>query len=41
MASPELTVGQEVQLRPPPMDPDEGRIFVSDRLITRAQPLLL
>jgi len=37
----ELVPGQEIQVRVTRMYPDEGRIFVSDRLTTRAQPLLL
>jgi N utilization substance protein A len=37
----ELLPGQEIQVRVTRMDPDEGRIFVSDRLTTRTQlPLL-
>jgi N utilization substance protein A len=39
--SSELAPGLELQVRITRMNPDEGRIFVSDRLITRAQPLLL
>jgi N utilization substance protein A len=40
-ASPELEVGQEVEVRITRMNPDEGRIFVTDRLTTRRQlPLL-
>jgi N utilization substance protein A len=39
--SSELVFGQEVEVRITRMDADEGRIFVSDRLTTRAQlPLL-
>jgi transcription antitermination factor NusA-like protein len=37
----ELSVGEEVEVRITRMDPDEGRIFVSDRLGTTAQPRLL
>jgi hypothetical protein len=33
----ELDVGQELQVRITRMDPDEGRIFVSERLVQRAQ----
>jgi N utilization substance protein A len=41
VTSTELAVGQELQVRITRMDPDEGRIFASERLAQRAQlPLL-
>jgi hypothetical protein len=37
----ELTIGEELEVRPTRMDPDEGRVFVSDRAGAIAQlPLL-
>ena len=37
----EMSAGEEVEVRITRMDPDEGRIFVSDRPLTTLQPLLL